>query len=104
MWGITDHDEWAIGKIRQHASDPSKTAEKTGFEQSGVVNLNAELAKLLRSAVRGGGQPRDRSSTSSQAPKHGKDGPFRGTATCNKQRAENTGDDEERSIPSADEE
>jgi hypothetical protein len=47
VWGINDHDVCAIVKIRQHALDPSKTSGRTCFEGSNVVNLNAELAKLL---------------------------------------------------------
>ncbi len=88
-----------------HRTTVTHSSFYTGFEGSDVVNLNTELAKLLRSAIRGGGPPRARSSTNSQAPKHGKDGPLRGTATS-KQRAENSGDNEdyeERSTPSIDE-
>jgi hypothetical protein len=59
VWGINDGDEWAIVKICQHASDPSKTAGRTGFKGSDVADLNTDLiAKLLRSAVRGDGPPR----------------------------------------------
>jgi len=32
VWGDNDHDDWAMVKIRQHASDPSRTTRRTSFE------------------------------------------------------------------------
>ncbi len=102
---INDHDDWAVVKIRQHATDPSRTAGRTGFEGSDVVNLNADLSKLLRYAVRGGGPPRDRPPTSNLTPKRSEESPIRGTSAeglC----ADPTGvdDDDKCATPSADEE
>jgi hypothetical protein len=47
VWGINDGNDWATVKICQHAPDPSRTAGRTGFEGSDVVDLNSDLAKLL---------------------------------------------------------
>ena len=80
-WGINDWDEWATVKIRQHAIDPSRTAGRTGFEGKDVANLNFDLAKVLRCTVIGGGQPRDRPTTSRQDPNRKEDGKIRGSAT-----------------------
>ena len=104
VWGINDYDDWAMVKIRQHAVDPSRITRRTGFERIDVVNLNADLAKLLRSDVRGGGPPRDRPSPNSQAPRHREESPIRGTAAA-KQSADLTGDydNDERPTHSADE-
>ena len=103
--GDQHHDDSAIVKIRQHAPDPSRTAGRTGFLGSNVANLNADLAKLLRFVVRGGGPPRDRPSTSSQAPRRSEDKPIRGTATS-KRNADLASDydNDERHIHSTDEE
>ena len=76
-------DPW----LRQHAADPSRTAGRTGFERSDVVNLNADLAQLLRSIIRGGGPLRDRPSTSTRRPSSSEDGPLRISAS-GKQREE----------------
>ena len=55
VWCIDDENEWTMLKIRQHATDPSRTAGRTGFEGNHVSGLNAQLAGLLRSITRGGG-------------------------------------------------
>ena len=52
--GIDDMNDWIAVKFRQHAQDPSRTTTRSGFEGNEVASLNTDLAKLLRSVVRGG--------------------------------------------------
>ena len=81
VWGIDDHDDWAVVKIRQHAADPTRTAGRTGFEGNDVVNLNTDLTQLLRSTVRGGRLPRDPPSAPVRDPTSREEGPFRSSAS-----------------------
>ena len=91
-------------KTRQQASDPSRSAGRTGFEGSDVVNLNADLAQLLRTIVRGGGPHRDRPFACIRPPIRNEDGPFRSSASS-KHRGEISVDDDgyDHATPSADE-